>query len=314
MVEFNQTSSEPPLFLQSYGGDTSNALIAAARQGASVAYISKVGRDLFGDWLMALWQKEGVSTDHVQRGDAHTAAYFVTHSEQSGHQFHFLRQHSAASAMQPLDFDFGVLAGAKYLHFSGISQAISPSARQTCRTAIAAAKNAGVRVVYDSNLRLKLWDKKTAREAMLETLPLVDVFLPSLDDMQAITGLQEPQAILDWTLQAAGHSGCAQICLKMGKEGVIALEREVIQQTPAQFGAEAWREVILPHKVDSVDATGAGDCFAGSLLARLSQGDNLAQAARYANASAALSTTGYGAIAPIPQPQQVQQLLAQRVT
>jgi len=60
------------------------------------------------------------------------------------------------------------------------------------------------------------------------------------------------------------------------------------------------RERIPGHNVDAVDATGAGDCFDGALLARLSAGDTPVDAARYANAAAALATTGYGAVAPLP--------------
>ena len=70
------------------------------------------------------------------------------------------------------------------------------------------------------------------------------------------------------------------------------------------------RERIAGHAVQAVDATGAGDCFAGSLLARLVAGDAIAQAVRYANAAAALTTTGFGAVAPIPRPQDVRGLLA----
>ncbi len=69
------------------------------------------------------------------------------------------------------------------------------------------------------------------------------------------------------------------------------------------------RERIAPHRIQAVDATGAGDCFAGSFLARLSAGDDFFQAVRYANAAAALTCTGYGAVAPVPRPDAVQRLL-----
>ncbi len=70
------------------------------------------------------------------------------------------------------------------------------------------------------------------------------------------------------------------------------------------------RERIPGHRVDAVDATGAGDCFAGACLARIAAGDSLWDAARYANAAAALSTTGFGAVAPLPRPDAVGALLA----
>jgi 2-dehydro-3-deoxygluconokinase len=62
--------------------------------------------------------------------------------------------------------------------------------------------------------------------------------------------------------------------------------------------------------VQALDATGAGDCFAGNLLARLAAGRSLIEATGYANAAAALSVQGYGAVAPLPRAQQVLPLLA----
>ena len=68
---------------------------------------------------------------------------------------------------------------------------------------------------------------------------------------------------------------------------------------------------VAPYPVQPVDATGAGDCYAGALLARLSAGDDLPQAARAANVAAALSTQGYGAVAPIPHWSDVRSKLEQ---
>jgi 2-dehydro-3-deoxygluconokinase len=87
------------------------------------------------------------------------------------------------------------------------------------------------------------------------------------------------------------------VLLKLGAEGVLASD-----------GSR--RERIAGHRVDAVDATGAGDCFCGACLARLAAGDSLWEAARYANAAAALSTTGWGAVAPLPRPDAVRALMA----
>jgi 2-dehydro-3-deoxygluconokinase len=86
------------------------------------------------------------------------------------------------------------------------------------------------------------------------------------------------------------------VVLKCGAEGAILATRESRSRIPA-------------HKVTALDATGAGDCFAGNFLARLLAGDAPLEAARYANAAAALSTTGYGAVAPLPFPDAVRALL-----
>ncbi len=107
MVEFNQTKDQQPdeaaLYLQGFGGDTSNAAIAAARAGARVAYLSRLGTDRWGERLMDLWQREHVHTATVLRdAQAPTGMYFVSHDPQ-GHHFSYARAGSAASRMQPQD-------------------------------------------------------------------------------------------------------------------------------------------------------------------------------------------------------------------
>lgn len=296
LIEFNQTDPAGPNFLQGFGGDTSNAAIAAARQGARAGYITRIGNDTFGDLFMNLWASENVDTRAVIRDSAaHTAVYFVTHDAQ-GHAFSYLRAGSAASRMTPQDLPLDVIRRSKWLHVSGISQAISTSACDTVFAAIHAARDAGVKVSFDSNLRLKLWPLERARAIIRATIALSDLFLPSIEDARELSSLAEPDAILDWCLAA----GARIVVLKLGSEGAL-------------YGSADERQRIAGHRVAAVDATGAGDCFGGSLLARLVAGDTLLAAVRYANAAAALTTTGYGAVAPIPTQAIVMEFLGRSV-
>jgi len=293
MIEFNQTTPGEPNYLQGYGGDTSNAIIACARQGAPCGYITRLGDDEFGRMLSSLWQRERVDAGGVAIDPAaHTAVYFVTHGAQ-GHVFSYMRKGSAASRMTAQDIPADLIRGAHYLHVSGISQAISESACAAAFHAMDVARAAGVKVSYDTNLRLKLWSIGLAREVMTRAVGLADYLLPSLEDMQALCGLETPDAILDWCLA----QGARNVVLKLGKQGCIAA-------TPQQ------RVAIPGHQVQAVDATGAGDCFDGAFLARLFFGDDMVTAARYANAAAALTTTGFGAVAPLPRRAAVEALLA----
>ena len=292
MLEFNQTQTEPPLYLQGFGGDTSNAAIAAARAGARVGYLSRLGQDHWGQLLMALWAREGVDTRAVLRDpQAPTGVYFVSHDAQ-GHHFSYARAGSAASRMQPSDLHshWAALIGqSHWLHLSGISLAISASACETALAAMHSARAQGTRIAFDSNLRLSLWPLERARAHITQAIALCDLFLPSLEDMVALTGLHAPEAVLDWS-----HAqGARQVVLKLGAEGAIVSDGQQRTRLPAR-------------QVQALDATGAGDCFAGNLLARLCQGDDLRAAARYANAAAALSVQGLGAVAPLPTPAAVQ--------
>jgi len=295
MLEFNQTQTDPPLYLQGFGGDSSNAAIAAARAGARVGYLSRLGQDHWGQLLMALWAREGVDTRAVLRDpQAPTGVYFVSHDAR-GHHFSYARAGSAASRMQEADLHthWAALIGqSRWLHLSGISLAISPTACDAAFAAMHVARQQGTRVAFDSNLRLSLWPIDRARACISEAVRLCDLFLPSLDDMTALTGLQSPDEVLDWS-----HAhGAQQVVLKLGADGAIVSDGQQ-------------RTRIAPHPVQAVDATGAGDCFAGNLLARLSQGDTLDEGMRYANAAAALAVQGFGAVAPLPRPEHVLALL-----
>jgi len=294
MIEFNQTVPGDPNYLQGFGGDTSNFAIAASRQGARAGYVTRLGDDAFGRLFLELWRREAVDASGVAIDPAaYTAAYFVTHDER-GHQFAFLRAGSAAARMGPADLPLPLIERAKFLHVSGISQAISASACDAVFAAIGAARAAGVKISYDSNLRLRLWPIARARAIICETIRLSDYFFPSMEDAEALADEKEPERIVDW---CHGH-GARAVLLKLGKDGVLV--------SPAPGAA---RVRVPGFRVDAVDATGAGDCFAGALIARLVAGDDVFAAARYANAAAGLTTTGYGAVAPIPRPDAVRKLL-----
>ncbi|MCA3798796.1 MAG: sugar kinase [Burkholderia sp.] len=292
MIEFNQSQPGRPEFLQGFGGDTSNFCIAAARQGASTGFVSAIGDDPFGRLLADMWQAEQVDTTYVRIDRAApTGVYFVTHGA-DGHQFDYLRAGSAASRYATGDLPLDALAAAKAVHLSGISLAISTAACDAAFAAIDHARRHGAKVSFDTNLRLKLWPLARARAVMREALRQTDICLPSWDDVTALTGANDRDAIVDVMLE----HGPQVVALKLGKEGAYVA-------TPIE------RRVVPGFTVEAVDATGAGDCFGGAFVARIVAGDDPFAAARYANAAAALSTTGYGAVAPIPHRDAVERLM-----
>ncbi|MBL8350289.1 MAG: sugar kinase [Burkholderiaceae bacterium] len=293
MVEFNQQQGAPGNYLAGFGGDTSNCAIAAARLGARSAYLSELGDDVFGDQLMALWQREGVATGAVRRvAGGETGIYFVTHGP-DGHRFSYRRAGSAAARMDPATIPPGAVESARWLHCSGISQAISASACDTVFEAIARARAAGTQVSYDLNFRPSLWPAPRALAIARATLAQCDLFFPSVDEIGALTGLSRPEEIVRWS----HDQGAARVALKLGAAGCMVSDATGMRR-------------IAPFPVQPVDATGAGDCYAGALLARLSAGDPLDTAARAANVAAALSTQGYGAVAPLPRWTEVRAKLA----
>ena len=292
LIEFNQTRPGAPGYLRGYGGDSSNMIVAAARSGARTAYVTRLGDDEYGRLFLELWRAEGVDVSGVGIDpQAPTGSYYVSHGPQ-GHEFEYRRAGSAASRMGPQDLPRALLDDAGFVHASGISLAISACAADAVRAAFAAARTAGARISFDANLRLKLWPLERAREAIAAAARAADFFFLSSDEARLLSGISDEAAVLDWAHGLGAHT----VFLKLGADGAWASE-----------GAR--RERIAGIRVAAVDATGAGDCFCGAALAQLAAGRSAFEAARYANAAAALATTGFGAVDPLPRADAVHRLL-----
>ena len=296
MLELNAQPADAAgrrLYLEGFGGDTSNAAIAAARQGASVAYATAVGRDDAGERFLALWRAEGVNAEAVKIDAARpTALYLVTHGA-SGHQFHFYRAGSAASAYAPADVPDAMIARSRMFYASGISQGISDSAADAVLHAIAVARHNQVRVAFGTNYRPRLWPRARAAALIHAAARQADILLASVEDAAALAGTATPEAAADFYRRL----GPALVVITMGADGALLADGEKSVRIPA-----------LPGPV--VDATGAGDAFAGAFLARLIAGDEAEAAARYATVAAGLKVRGYGAVAPIPRAAEVMAELA----
>ncbi|GEO15525.1 sugar kinase [Microvirga aerophila] len=293
LMEFAEVERQgESLYLPGFGGDVSNAAVAAARQGAKTAIFTALGSDAFGTNFLKLWDQESIDRSSViVRPDGRTGVYFISYGE-DGHVFSYARAGSAASLVQTDELPLGQIAAARVLHASGISQAISQGCADAVFAAIRHARQNGTIVSYDTNLRLRLWPLDRARAVIHGTVALSDIALPGLDDAQQLTGLDRPEEICAFYLGL----GCRIVALTMGKSGTMVA-------TPDR------QEVIPARPVAAVDATGAGDTFDGAFLAEWLIHGNSFQAAAYANAAAALSTLGQGAVAPMPRRSQVEGFL-----
>lgn len=282
LFELNQGRGET-VFRPGHGGDTSNMAIAAARQGARVAYVTAVGADQFGESFLSLWRAEDVDVSGVKKSPvAHTGLYFVTHGP-DGHVFSYMRAGSAASRIMPDDVPAEMISGAKIVHASGISQAISSSAADAVFAAFRMAQDAKVTISYDTNLRPRLWPIDRARAVIHAAAGLTDILKTSIEDARQLAGLDDSDEIVDFYLRL----GPGIVTLTLGNDGAVVATMER-------------RERIAAHPAKLVDATGAGDMFAGAFLAEFLRTNDPFAAGRYANVAAALSTEGYGAVAPMP--------------
>ena len=283
MVELNRHKGADH-YAVSCGGDVSNAMVAAARSGASTGMATALGDDEFGRMLLSMWAREGVDAASVKiDAAAPTGIYFVSHTE-AGHDFSYRRAGSAASLFGPEDLPRAAIRAAKVLHVSGISQAISPRAADAVFDAMAEARAAGVLLSYDTNIRVKLWPVARARAVIHEAMTNIDIALPGLDDARLLVGVEDPDAIADRYLSF----GARIVALKLGSQGCLIATAEQRLRIP-------------PHRVDPVDATGAGDTFDGAFLAEYLVTGDAFRAGLYANTAAALATRGYGAVDPMPR-------------
>jgi 2-dehydro-3-deoxygluconokinase len=293
LVEFNEQADGS--YLKGFGGDVSNCAITAARLGAKTGLVTRLGTDSFGSAILAMLRDEGIDTSQIARDDdAPTGIYFVTH-DASGHHFEYRRSGSAASLLDASAIPGDYIRDAQLLHVSGISQAISSAAAHGVQHAVELARDAGRLVSYDTNLRLKLWSLKQARSVMHATIASCDILLPGLDDAIALTGKQNPDAIVDYYLDL----GPAVVALTLGDAGALVATSDERHRVPA-----------IP--ADVVDATGAGDAFDGAFLTEYLASGDVLRAATFANAACALAVQGYGATAANPRREAVMKLLAER--
>ncbi|PKN64784.1 MAG: hypothetical protein CVU57_13295 [Deltaproteobacteria bacterium HGW-Deltaproteobacteria-15] len=304
MLEFNASEEgtlfEVGAFLVGWGGDTSNFSVAASRAGSRVGYITRLGEDEFGESFLRLWQREGVDTRFVERDPAApTGIYFISRAE-GRHHFTYYRKDSAASRMTPDFLPADYIRNARLLHVSGISQGISDAACDTVFAAVGVARAAGVLVSYDPNFRPKLWPLERARAVIHEAIRQADLVFPSLEDARALSGLEDPEEIARYYLDL----GPKVVVLKLGGDGAM-LATSGEGEPPS---APVTRR-FPPQKVESVDMSGAGDTFDAYFVHGFLSGWSPEKCTQFANAAAALTTTGLGCVTPVPVRSRVEALL-----
>jgi 2-dehydro-3-deoxygluconokinase len=275
-----------------YGGDTLNTAVYLARlirdRDARVHYVSALGDDAYSDGMLAMWQDEHIATDLVARLPGRLPGLYTIRTDARGERtFTYWRSASAARDMlrgARAGQVAAALEGYDLLYLSGITLSILDPPQRAALLAIAdLVREHGGRVAFDSNYRPVGWpNPETARAAFEEMLSRVDIALPTLDDEQALFGVQDAPECADRLRQR----GVSEVAIKLGRAGCFL--------SSAKFTGEIPAEPV--HVV--VDSTAAGDSFnAGCLAARL-LGADPPRAARLGNRLAARVIAYPGAIIP----------------
>jgi fructokinase len=265
--------ADAPEFRRAAGGAPANVAVGLARLGVATAFISKVGADEFGRFLRGTLEREGVDTSGlVSTTKAPTGLAFVSLADDRERTFAFYRNPCADALLAPGDLRERPWRGARVFHYGSISLIAEPS-RSATLAAIARAKQHGMMVSCDPNLRLPLWPSASAaRAGMRLALRHAQVVKISQEEVDFLG--QMPRAPL--------------VVVTRGARGGTVMENN---RRSFDFPALT---------VKPVDSTGAGDAFVAGLLYGLLRGLPLAETIRIAAACGALATLRRGAIPAMP--------------
>jgi len=254
------------------GGCAVNTAIALAKLGRRVAVLGKVGQDGFGDFVCHVLADYGIDTSGVARDPVTNTSATMVMVDPEGERT-FLHYLGANAILRADDVDFEVVRRANILHVAGSFLMPTFDGQQTAEV-LKRAHELGVRTSLDT-----AWDSTGQWFSTIEpVLPHIDVFLPSFEEAVQIAGRDEPEEVADFFL---GY-GMEIVALKMGAQGCFVKSAEKALRLPA-------------YRVQVVDATGAGDCFAAGFLAGLSMGWDLERTAKLANGAGAACVTAMGA-------------------
>lgn len=255
--------SETDLARWSFGGAESNTAIGLARLGVSVAWVSRLGTDPFGDHITAVLGAESVDVTAVRR-DPERPTGLMLKERPSAHEsrVRYYRSCSAASRLSPEDLPLGLFAGARLLHLTGITPALGDGPRATVEEAVRLARAGGLTTTFDPNYRPALWSADAARETYLRLLPDVDHLLCNESEARLITGRED----LDDAMADLADRGPSVVIVKCGERGAYA-------RLPSGLVH------VAPVPTRALDSVGAGDAFnAGWIAGHLRHDDDVALA------------------------------------
>lgn len=295
--------AEATTFERHDAGAEANVAVGLARLGHAVAYVGRVGADGFGTAIIRRLRGEGVGVTHLAIDpDTRTGVLFRERRTVGAAEVVYHRAGSAGSRLAPDDIDqavdAGVFEGARWLHLTGITPALSDTARAATLRARDVARDAGLTVSLDVNLRRRLWSDEVAGATLRDLAAGVDVVLGSTDELAVIADL-DPDADPAELAATVATLGRATVVAKLGPAGALGIESGA---TPVLVPA-----IAVPVVVDPV---GAGDAFCAGFIAGRLDGVDLETALRMGNACGALAVAAVGDQAGVPDRTELGRLLA----
>jgi 2-dehydro-3-deoxygluconokinase len=297
LVAFIPNTHTKLRYVQQFGkvvaGAESNVAVGLAKLGIQSGWVSKVGADEFGQFIIRELRAEGVDTSHIMVSEeGPTGLMFKQFSASLESSVFYYRKGSAASTLQPEDLDWEYLRQAKLLHLSGITPALSASCKQTVEKVFSFAKANNQLISFDPNIRRKLWSEQEAVQTLTPLLDMADIVLLGEDEGQLLLGTDDPLRITEKLLAKQVR----WVAVKQGEKGAYVAD--------ASGGC-----FIKPHPVKVVDTIGAGDAFNAGFLAGLLEQRPIEQCGKMGALMGALAVSSYGDVEGLPDRKTFDQLM-----
>lgn len=294
------------------GGGELNVAVGVSRLGFKSAWVSRLPDNALGKMVLGKVREQGVDSQHVGLSkDGRCGLYFLEQgASPRAAAVLYDRADSAISRIKPGDVNWeSVLSGVKYFHVSGITPALSKSAADVTKQALAAAKKCGCTVSYDLNYRSKLWSPTEARACQEPLMEHVDLLITTEEDTKVVFGIEAPKGGDEkfTTVDAAGYRDVTKQLVKKFNFKAVAV---TLRQNKSVWFNDWWgmyydaatqKFFEAPkYELEMVDRVGAGDSFAAGLLTGLliKPGD-FDHAIKFAVATSALKHTVPGDFAII---------------
>lgn len=300
MVLFSPDSAGPlrhVVFFRKYAaGAELNFSVALARLGLKPGYITRVGGDEFGQYIMACMRQEGLDTRTVKVDSSRpTGVYFKEYSGLGDPRVYYYRKGSAASALCPEEIAPSWLDGCKMVHLTGITPLLSDSCRQAAFRLLELAKANSAKVSFDPNIRLRMVAREAAREVVMPFIAGCDYLILNEAELEMLFGSADLPSVAPMIFAL----GPSIVALKMGSRGAAAATGQ---------GDLVRVESFNPPRL--LDPIGAGDGFdAGFIFGQL-QGWDLKRCLVVANFVGASATTVLGDYEGYPYRSDVEALLS----
>lgn len=271
--------AEVRCFTRALAGAEANVATGLARLGHRAGWIGRVGDDPLGAHAVAALRAEGIDTAQVTVDtEARTGFQLKSRVLEGDPEVVYFRRHSAGSRLAPSEAADAYLRTARHLHLTGIPAALSPTARAFTHRALDVARDAGLTISFDPNLRPALWpDPAEMMRVVNDLAARADWVLPGLAEARLLTGETDAGRIAECYLAR----GASRVVLKDGVRGARLYERD-----------GAWHQPVF--RVPTVDTVGAGDGFAAGLISAHLDGLGPRPALERAAATGALATTSHG--------------------